>query len=162
MTIVVRYLPDWLPGTGFKHTANEWRKTLHQFSAQPYEFVKRQIAKGTAKPSYVQAHIDEKQGDLTAEEERDIKWTAASLFTGGADSTVSSLACFFLAMCLFPAVQGVAREELDRVIGTERLPTFEDRPNLPYLNALVKEVLRWHPVTPIGFPHVAVEDDIYE
>ena len=72
------------------------------------------------------------------------------------------MACFFLAMTLFPEVQRKAQEEIDRVIGTDRLPTFEDREDLPYVDAVVKEVLRWHPVAPMGVPHVSTEDDIYE
>jgi cytochrome P450 len=42
-----------------------------------------------------------------------------------------------------PEVQARARAELDAVVGRERLPSFEDRPNLPYLHALVSEVFRW-------------------
>lgn len=70
--------------------------------------------------------------------------------------------CFFLAMTLFPHVQAKAQEELDRVIGSDRLPSFEDRPHLPYVDAIVKEVLRWHPVAPMGLPHVTSADDVYE
>jgi cytochrome P450 len=69
--------------------------------------------------------------------------------------------CFFLAMVLFPGVQRKAQEEIDRVMGSTQLPGFEDRPNLPYINAIVKEVLRWHPVAPMGIPHMTTEDDIY-
>ena len=65
-------------------------------------------------------------------------------------------------MALFPEAQRKAQEEIDRVVGTDRLPTFEDRENLPYVDALVKEALRWHPVVPMGVPHVTTEDDIYE
>jgi cytochrome P450 len=72
------------------------------------------------------------------------------------------MATFFLCMALYPQVQRKAQEEIDRVVSTSRLPTFEDRENLPYVNALVKEALRWHPVTPMGAPHMATEDDIYE
>ena len=68
---------------------------------------------------------------------------------------------FFLAMAMHPEAQKKAQEELDRVIGSERLPEFEDRSSLPYLSALLKEVLRWHPVTPIGVPHRTVSDDEY-
>jgi cytochrome P450 len=64
-------------------------------------------------------------------------------------------------MVLYPQVQAKAQEELDRVVGSDRLPTFEDRPNLPYVNALVLEVMRWHTVAPTGFPHVSTADDIY-
>ncbi|KAJ8091677.1 hypothetical protein PM082_020912 [Marasmius tenuissimus] len=53
-------------------------------------------------------------------------------------------------MALFPEVQARARAELDAVVGTERLPTFEDRDKLPYLNAVALEALRWHTVTPTG------------
>jgi cytochrome P450 len=72
------------------------------------------------------------------------------------------MACFFLAMILFPDAQRKAQEEIDRVIGGDRLPTFDDRDNLPYINAIVKEILRWHPVAPMGVPHVSTDDDVYE
>lgn len=68
---------------------------------------------------------------------------------------------FFLAMTLYPEVQRKAQEEIDRVLGPGRLPTMADRPHLPYVDALVKEVLRWHPVAPMGIPHMSSEDDMY-
>lgn len=57
---------------------------------------------------------------------------------------------FFLAMVRHPAVAKKAQAELDRVVGTHRLPTIDDRSQLPYINAIIKEVFRWHPVFPIG------------
>ena len=56
----------------------------------------------------------------------------------------------FLALVLFPQVQRRAQEELDVVIGRDRLPTFDDRPRLPYVEALCKELMRWQMVTPMG------------
>jgi len=53
-------------------------------------------------------------------------------------------------MTLYPEVARKAQAELDMVIGADRLPTFADRPHLPYIEALVKEVLRWNVVTPLG------------
>ena len=64
--------------------------------------------------------------------------------------TVSSMYSFFLALVLFPEAQRRAQAELDVVIGRERLPTFSDRPRLPYIEALCKELMRWQMVTPIG------------
>jgi cytochrome P450 len=64
--------------------------------------------------------------------------------------SVSSLYSLFLALVLFPQVQRRAQTELDAVIGRDRLPTFDDRPHLPYIEALCKELMRWHIVTPIG------------
>ena len=63
-------------------------------------------------------------------------------WTHDAYQTVSSNISFILAMLLFPEVQRCGQEELDRVIGKGSLPTFTDRSNLPYINAIVKEVLR--------------------
>ena len=57
---------------------------------------------------------------------------------------------FFLAMALYPEVQAKAQSEIDRITGGNRLPSYEDRDSLPYLNAMIKEVLRWNPVTPLG------------
>ena len=53
-------------------------------------------------------------------------------------------------MLLNPDVQVRAQAEIDLIVGTERLPVFEDRPSLPYIEAVLRETLRWHPVTPLG------------
>ena len=76
--------------------------------------------------------------------------------------TVSAFYSFFLAMALHPEVQKKAQEEIDRVGGPDRLPTFDDQPDLPYVDALLKEILRWNPVAPLGLPHVTTSDDTFE
>ena len=53
-------------------------------------------------------------------------------------------------MVLYPEVQKKAQAEIDTVIGPNRLPDFGDRPSLPYINAVVKELMRWHLVAPLG------------
>jgi len=64
-------------------------------------------------------------------------------------------------MVLNPGVQSKAQEELDRVVGPNRLPEFSDEPELPYLRAICKEVLRWQPAVPLGIPHRNIQDDEY-
>ena len=66
--------------------------------------------------------------------------------------TVTALLSFFLAMVLHPDAQSRAQTEIDNVVGTGRLPNFGDETLLPYVSALVEEVMRWHPVAPVG-PH---------
>lgn len=66
---------------------------------------------------------------------------------------------FFLAMTIYPEVQHKAQAELDRVLGPCQLPTAADSARLPYLNAVVQEVLRWQPVAPLGLAHASTEDD---
>ena len=53
-------------------------------------------------------------------------------------------------MMMYPEVQRKAQEEIDRVIGHDRLPTLADQASLPYIDAVAKEVLRWNPVAPLG------------
>lgn len=80
----VRYLPDWLSGTGFKRTARLWRKTVTDLVERPYAFVKQQMAQGKYEPSFVSQLLD--KGNLDPEEEFNIKYSAGSLYGGGADT----------------------------------------------------------------------------
>lgn len=59
---------------------------------------------------------------------------------------------FFLAMTLYPEVYKRLQEEVDRVVGHDRLPSFADRPHLPYVSAVIKETLRWQTILPSGTP----------
>jgi cytochrome P450 len=64
-------------------------------------------------------------------------------------------------MVFYPKAQRKAQAELDSVTGMNRMPDFEDRESLPYVNALCNEVLRWHPVTPLAIAHRVMQDDVY-
>ncbi|KAI0882332.1 cytochrome P450 [Annulohypoxylon maeteangense] len=85
----------------------------------------------------------------------------AMLIGAGADTTSSVLQSFFKVMALNPEAQKAAQEELDRVVGPSRLPTWTDEPNLPYVRALIKEVHRWAPIGSLGVPHATSEEDRY-
>ena len=65
-------------------------------------------------------------------------------------------------MLAYPETQACAYAEPDAVVGRIRLPTFADLSHLPYIRALVKELLRWRPVVPLATPHRTTEDDWYE
>ncbi len=62
---------------------------------------------------------------------------------------VSSIMSLFLAVFLYPEVQKKAQDEIDVVTGRKRFPSFEDRPRLPFVDAVCKEVLRWRPAAPL-------------
>ncbi len=64
-------------------------------------------------------------------------------------------------MAKYPEVQRKAQAEIDQVIGSSRLPDFEDRPALPYIEAIYREVMRWSQSLPLGVPHAVTEDDHY-
>ncbi|TFK29251.1 cytochrome P450 [Coprinopsis marcescibilis] len=156
----LKHLPVWFPGAGFRSRANEWSQTLVQMVEQPYAFVKQQLANGVAQVSFTSVMLENKH--LSPEEEFDLKWSAASLYSDLRVQTVSALYAFFLAIAIHPDVAKKAQREIDTVVGTDRLPAFSDRENLPYLNALVKEVLRWNSVVPTAVPHRAIQDDVHE
>jgi len=65
-------------------------------------------------------------------------------------------------MVLNPRVMEKAQEELVRVVGKGRLPDFSDWDDLPYINAIVKEIIRWNPPLPIGVPTRVTQDDVYQ
>lgn len=88
----------------------------------------------------------------------------ANLIGGGVDTTSSTMLSCILAMACFPEVQKKAQEEMDEVVGHNRSVSWVDIDNgrLPYLTALVKEVLRWRTVTVLaGIPHANIKDVEY-
>ena len=93
---------------------------------------------------------------------QEISALAGNLFGAGSDTSSSTLITAILAMRAFPETLIPAWEELDRVVGPDRSPSFDDDPNLPYMRAFVKEVFRWRSVASIGGqPHAPVQDDYY-
>lgn len=68
---------------------------------------------------------------------------------------------FIYAMAQFPNVQKKAHEELDTVIGTDRLANYSDQASLPYIQAVCREVFRWRPALPLGVLHASTADDVY-
>jgi cytochrome P450 len=86
----------------------------------------------------------------------------ANLIGGGVDTTSSSIISFIFAMCVFPEVQRKAQIEIDRIVGRERSPSWEDLPKLDYCTACVSETLRWRTVTILGgIPHAPIQNDEY-
>lgn len=95
--------------------------------------------------------------------ELELSSLASALFGAGSDTSSSTLISFVLACCAFPEALPKAWEELDRVVGPHRSPTFEDEPDLVYVKAFVKEVLRWRSVAILGGqPHAPIQDEKYK
>ncbi|KAL5360220.1 cytochrome P450 [Aspergillus floccosus] len=89
-------------------------------------------------------------------------YITGTLLEAGSDTTSSTLYAFVQAMLLFPEVQRKVQEEIDRVVGSERMPTMDDEHDLPYVRACMKETLRWMPTTILGaVPHAVTQDDEY-
>ncbi|CAH0046585.1 unnamed protein product [Clonostachys solani] len=157
----LKYLPSWFPGAGFKRAARIWRREVLAAAEKPFQFVQRQMEDNRHRKSYVSNALENaKDPDDSAFQSR-VKFSAASLYGGGSDTTVATLSFFYLAMILYPEVLRKAHEEIERVVGSDRLPSFDDRPRLPYVEGIVKEMYRWQAVVPLSLPHRSDEDLIY-
>ncbi|GLB41181.1 putative cytochrome p450 [Lyophyllum shimeji] len=160
----LKHIPEWVPGAGFQRKAREWKDAVYEMRDAPFEAVTAAIKEGTASPSFVSNLVSELEAGSKDSLEKNIelvKACAGMAYAGGTESTLSALSSFVLAVILHPEVQAKGREELDRVLGHSRLPDFPDWASLPYVSAIVKEVLRWSPVAPLGLPHMATNDDEY-
>lgn len=109
-----------------------------------------------------QYHEDQKQGMKGELGLQDINGAAATILIVCFDTTNTTILVGILALLLQPAVFKKAREILDRVIGPDRLPCIKDRENLElrYIDCIV-EISRWRPLSPLGVPHMSLEDDNY-
>ncbi|KAI0788694.1 cytochrome P450 [Abortiporus biennis] len=160
---LLKYIPEWVPGATFKRLGREWSIAALNMLNTPFEAFKKFASSGDTIDCVANSLVESFGKELDDPEYREfiIKATLASMYAGGADTTVSALGTFFLAMTLFPEVQKKAQEEIDRVVGTGRLPNFSDQSSLPYVEAVIREVSRWDPVLPTGVPHQSTEDDYF-
>ncbi|KIJ38757.1 hypothetical protein M422DRAFT_33150, partial [Sphaerobolus stellatus SS14] len=161
---ILKYVPEWMPGAGFKTKARNARKLSTAMAVVPFTVCKNALEAGKASPSFTASSLSRLASQTTDDVEEDetiIRNTAATGYGAGADTTTVALHWWILAMILYPEVQARAQEELDRVLG-DRLPTFDDLDQLPYITAMCKEVQRFHPVFPLGIAHGTVRDDVYK
>ncbi|KAF9261702.1 cytochrome P450 [Marasmius fiardii PR-910] len=120
------------------------------------------VRKGTQVPSAASSFYENKE--KLGMTDREAAWCATTLYTAGGETTSSQMSWVLMSFVLYPEVQKKAQEEVDRVVGRDRMPTFQDLEpeQMPYLHALVREILRWRGVGPLGVPHRLNQDDHYE
>ncbi|KAE8383972.1 cytochrome P450 [Aspergillus alliaceus] len=90
-----------------------------------------------------------------------LAFSMGELYIAGSHTSDTTLRIFVMASLLHPSAVHEAQGELDQVVGSQRLPSFEDQDKLPYVNAFISEVLRWRPMAPTGGPRTLSEDDEY-
>ncbi|XXG56579.1 hypothetical protein AAC387_Pa03g3956 [Persea americana] len=78
-----------------------------------------------------------------------IKAFTLDIFVAGTDTSAITVEWALAELINHPTVLKKAREEIDAVVGNERLVEESDIPNLPYIQAIVKETLRLHPTGPM-------------
>ncbi|THU92071.1 cytochrome P450 [Dendrothele bispora CBS 962.96] len=153
----LKYMPAWFPGASFKQKANTWAPMVSNLINAPWKRVKSSM-KFNLVPNF---DIKSINNNLDQDMEEVIKNCSGVAYFAGTDTTVSLIMSSILVLSHHPEVLEKAHEELDRVIGTSRLPQFQDRDKLPYIQAFIKEVERMYPVTPLAVAHRVISDDIF-
>ncbi|CAE6436825.1 unnamed protein product [Rhizoctonia solani] len=164
MLPALNIFPEWFPGAGWKRVIREWRKQKEHALDAPYQWTKSQVAQGTYEPSILSALLQDHKltSGLSHEEKEDkLRQLAFVLYAGGMDTTATLLVSFVAAMVLNPEVQTQAQQEIDLNLGQGVLPRISDREQLPYINRLILELLRWRPILPTAIPHQCFQDDFY-
>ncbi|SCO84802.1 related to cytochrome p450 [Fusarium oxysporum] len=145
----VRYLPDCIVRDWSLRFARQWRwaiKKLHDvpFAAAQAEYHRDDHHRNTSLAHNLLREYKDKE--FRGQEQQwsldDIKGAAGAVFIAGADTTWATCVIFVLNMVLHPEIQEKAQQELDAVIGTDRLPDFSDRPALVYIEHIVQEIYR--------------------
>ncbi|KAF8965868.1 cytochrome P450 [Flammula alnicola] len=176
----MKYIPEWFPGATFQKEAREGRQRMRHFFNAPFQAAKQAISQGVAKSSFVSESLEATGSDRDSQRKQLVIENIGGMYiAGGTDSTVAGLSSFLLAMVCNPEIQYKAQKEIEKVVGTSRLPAFHDKPRMPYLAAVLKEVLRlvpfhsrdvnnqaymfkrWQPIVPQGNAHTSTQDDIY-
>ncbi|KAL0960673.1 hypothetical protein HGRIS_005702 [Hohenbuehelia grisea] len=162
---ILKYVPEWMPGAEFKRKARGWKKLALEMLNYPFTMVKDRLENGSAEPCLTTLELENwfREG-MTKDPSRElvIKDVAATAYAAGSDTTLSTIITFFLAMVLHPEYQKIAQAEIDRAGLGDRLPTFADRPNLPFIECIVWESLRWNPAVNISLAHRLTEHDEYK
>ncbi|KAF7968957.1 hypothetical protein HWV62_28806 [Athelia sp. TMB] len=176
----MKHVPAWIPGASFHTTAREGNKVVEAATSAPFERVKAAMvsvtselttrnvlrsgckAKGTAKPCFTTRCLEKiNKDDDISHQELVIQNVAGTMFNTGSYTSGITYITFILAMLKYPEVQAKAQQELDAVLGPNRIPSYTDKDLLPYLSAIVKECLRWEVLLPFSAPHLPIADDVY-
>ncbi|KAL3494856.1 cytochrome P450 [Aspergillus germanicus] len=160
----LKYLPEWMApfkreGRRLHESELNLFRTLVRDVQAEVEQEARAGAMVPAPPCFARTWLESKDSFGLTEDEA--AYVLGTLFEAGSGTTAAAMMSFILAMVLFPKWQQAMCEELDRTVGGSRMPDFKDIPNLPVCRAVIKEVLRWRPVTAGGVPHQLVVDDVY-
>ncbi|KAJ3503006.1 hypothetical protein NLJ89_g8629 [Agrocybe chaxingu] len=156
-------VPAWVPGAMSQKITKESARWTAVMKSIPWEDTKRRMAEGNVTPSLLTQFLERKATVGASEEEEEIlKNVAYTIYGAASDTTESATGTFFYAMAKNPHVQKKAQAEIDRVVGANRLPDFTDRPSLPYIEAIYREVMRSAPPLPLGLMHTLAEDDVCE
>jgi len=155
-------IPTWLPGGKFRQAVMDGKKQVQEMLEVPYQYVVKSMKMGIAPTSMTADMLQWSEGkeDVPDDFEECLMNAGGTAFQAGADTTFTTLQGFVYRMVTNPEAQKRAQAQIDAVVGTDRLPDFEDRESLPLIEAIVRETIRAMPTVPVNLPHGVTNDDI--
>ncbi|KAH9851180.1 cytochrome P450 [Lenzites betulinus] len=139
-------LPTWVPVAGpLLKLGAKWKKNLHETADATVQLAQQGKAAGN---DSVMSNLIAASGEKAMDDRS--KMIAVTMNAGGMLATESATLTFLLAMAKFPELQRRAQAEVDGVTGGTRLPTMADRARLPFVDAVLSEVLRWVSIAPVS------------
>jgi cytochrome P450 len=154
--------------------ARRTRASIQRLHDAPWDAIEPAIrADKVTQPSFMLTHFrryleneaNGKPNEVTIE---DLKGAAGAISIAGGNTTWSTIIVCILNLLTNPEAQARARAEIEAVVGVDeegnllRLPDFEDRPKMRWLEYVIQEAMRWMPLSPLGVPHASVEEDSYK
>lgn len=163
---LARYLLPSCLSPALRH-ARQSRVAIRTIHDVPWGNSMRDIVAGTAAPSFMKKHYEAWTANAKAGVPQettldDLKGATAAVFIAGGNSTWGTMLTLMLFLTKYRHVQRRVQDELDAVVGEARLPSFDDRPALTYLDAFMQECMRVLPLNPLVIPHCTLQDDVYK
>ncbi|KAL2845876.1 cytochrome P450 [Aspergillus pseudoustus] len=146
-------LPEWM--FPVRKQARKIATKHREFIWRNYSDVAERTSQGEVLPSVNHAIQEKLRQGWPGVSEIEGAEIGHHLLTGTTDTTASTLINWVAAMCLNPKAQKRAQEEIDRVVGPNRLPNDEDAANLPYVQQVIQEAQRWITAVPLSLPRAA-------
>ncbi|KAA1475630.1 cytochrome P450 [Dentipellis sp. KUC8613] len=155
----LRYVPQrW---AGWKREADAVRRLQGALYERLVGYVRARVERGMTNGAWMEGII-RGAGEEAVEANADYYNYLGSGMMEGAETTSPVLHSLVLLATAFPDKQQKAAEEIERVVGAERMPTLEDLKNLPYTKAFVCECIRFFPVAGLALPHQMTQDKIID
>ncbi|KAK7055282.1 cytochrome P450 [Favolaschia claudopus] len=151
---LLRYVPGYLSELRRQH-----QMELGLFKSQLESVRQRLVANQDVKPCFAKMLVEhQEEYQLT---DNEAAYLAGSMFGAGAGTSASAISIMVMAAATFPEAQQKVQDQLDIVVGTGKLPTFQEEPDLVQVTAFYLETFRWRPVSAGGFAHRATRDIVY-
>ena len=84
--------------------------------------------------------------------------TVAALYMAGTDTSSFQILWVLVYLLRHPQVMRKVRNEIDEVVGRDRLPTMDDQTDMPFTQAVINECMRLCAPVPMGVMHAASDD----